>query len=395
MWTVSALSVAVLALELYLPAGLSWRGALPSARGPVSNVSDDELRATSCSVAHTWIADHPAQRLAWNWEEGVLVFGLLGSAPLCRDPAVSNYVRDYLKAHPAHELRVRWSDDALPALSAAELALRGEDTFRPHVERVVEYLMHAPRTRTGLLIHLGRVPLPGIRDWLPDAWVDSLFHSAPTLLRYSELTRDVRYRDEAARQLRLFASALVDPRSGLVTHAVKDRAHLDRVPAFSARAFWARGNGWMLASLVDALVRLPASHPDREQLLLTYQRLAAALQRAQSRSGLFHTVLLRSDTYLETAGSALIIGALAAGVRAGMLPVSSRSAVERGALGLVSVVRRAGSRSIVTGTSLGTNPIEALYAWTPTADQVPYGVGAFLYATQQIAGMRANASLAR
>jgi hypothetical protein len=34
---------------------------------------------------------------------------------------------------------------------------------------------------------------------------------------------------------------------------------------------------------------------------------------------------------------------------------------------------------------LGTNPVEALYARTPTADQVSYGVGAWLLAALEIA----------
>jgi hypothetical protein len=58
--------------------------------------------------------------------------------------------------------------------------------------------------------------------------------------------------------------------------------------------------------------------------------------------------------------------------------------VERGAQGLLSAVRRRGSRTEIAGTSLGTNPVQALYAWTPTADQVSYGVGAWLMAASAV-----------
>ena len=43
----------------------------------------------------------------------------------------------------------------------------------------------------------------------------------------------------------------------------------------------------------------------------------------------------------------------------------------------------AGAEELVTGTSLGTNPVEPLYRWTPTAEQVSYGVGAWLLAASE------------
>jgi unsaturated rhamnogalacturonyl hydrolase len=377
-----------LALVRYVPSGLSLAGALPQRAILARPVSDHELRALIDAVARTWMSAHPAAELAWDWTDGVLVVGLERAQRQTDDPRLAAYLNTYLEAHLAHGIAVTWSDDALPALAAAERVLTGSTQFRPLVDRVVEYSMHAPRTRSGMLVHLGRVRLPLIRSWLPECWVDSLFHVVPTLVRYSHLTHDDHYRDEAARQLRLFAGALLDPATGLSTHAYNDRTPPERVPAFGARAFWARGNGWMLAALVEALAELPVAHPDRPLLLAAAQRLAQALARVQAQSGLFHTLLLRPDSYLETAGSALIVAALAKGLRLGLLPESTRAAVERGARGLVASVRRTRDHAEITGTSLGTNPIQALYGWTPTADQIDYGVGAWLMAASEIVALR-------
>ena len=390
-WVVRALFVTLLLLVfgvwLWMPSGTSLQGA-PSRKANATDASDRALRTTAAAVARTWIADTPARELAWNWGEGVLVTGLQRAAQLTHASEIDDYVRDYLRAHAAHGVRVTWTDDTLPALAAAEFALRGEREFRPLVAQVVGYIMHAPRTRSGMLVHLGRTRLPFVRSWLPEVWVDSLFHVVPLLLRSSRMTGDVRYREQAVRQLLSFTRTLIDPASGLATHAYNDRTPAEPIPSFQARAFWARGNGWMLASLVDALAELPESHPDRQQLLAAAQRLAGALERAQAPSGLFHSVLLRADSYLETAGSALIIGALAEGVRLRLFPAATRAAVERGARGLAACVRRDQGRAIVVGTSLGTNPIEALYMWTPTADQISYGVGAWLMASSEIVRMR-------
>jgi len=159
------------------------------------------------------------------------------------------------------------------------------------------------------------------------------------------------------------------------------------VPAFAHRAFWARGNGWMLATLVDALAFVPRTHPDREELLAVARRLEASLSRVQASSGLFHTLLLDPESYQETAGSALILFGMARGVRLGLFDAETRARVLRGARGLWQVVRREGDRQLVTGTSLGTNPVEVLYRWTPTAQQVSYGVGAWLLAASETLAM--------
>src|SRR5690606_25179566 len=52
--------------------------------------------------------------------------------------------------------------------------------------------------------------------------------------------------------------------------------------------------------------------------------------------------------------------------------------------GLLALLRRDAGKSEVTGTSLGTNPIAASYRVTPTADQVSYGVGAWLMAASEL-----------
>src|SRR5690606_27325198 len=113
-------------------------------------------------------------------------------------------------------------------------------------------------------------------------------------------------------------------------------------------------------------------------------RLEAALRRTQASSGLFHTLLLDQDSYQETAGSALILHGMARGVRLGFFGSDTRQASLKGARGLLALLRRDAGKSEVTGTSLGTNPIAASYRVTPTADQVSYGVGAWLMAASEL-----------
>jgi len=369
-------------------------GAVPLATFPEGGDLVGELRESVSAVAHTWMRAYPATELAWSWGEGVLAFGLEQAYQATGDPALRDYLRAYLRAHSARGVEVTWSDRATPGLVAIERCLDGDVEFAPLAAQAVRYIMSGPRSASGMLLHLGHAYPKLVRAVFPEVWVDSLFHVVPTLMRYSRWTSEPRYRDEGARQLVLFLRALTDPRSGLVAHAFNDAPRAEPVPPFESGAFWARGNGWALATLVDALGWLPAQHSSRAELIEMTRRLAARLCALQAESGLFHTLLLEPESYRETAGSGLILFGVARGLRLRLLPLTARAVLERGGKGLWSIVRRSGSEAVVTGTSLGTNPIESLYRRIPTSDQISYGVGAWLLAATELTNVLAGSHAA-
>jgi unsaturated rhamnogalacturonyl hydrolase len=218
-----------------------------------------------------------------------------------------------------------------------------------------------------------------------------LFHVVPTLRRYAELTGDSSYLDEALFQTLGFFRHLQDPASGLLAHGYFDVPRDEVVPPFGNDELWARGNGWAIVAGVDLLAALPHSIA-REELAARVLRLEDALRRHQdARTGLFHTLVRKPSTYLETAGSSLIVYGMVRGLRAGLFGDSTRAAATIGGEGLLGRLRRRGASTIVTGTSIGTNPVAGLYRFVPVRDQVTYGVGAFLLAASEIAGPASDA----
>jgi unsaturated rhamnogalacturonyl hydrolase len=136
---------------------------------------------------------------------------------------------------------------------------------------------------------------------------------------------------------------------------------------------------------VEVLAELPTGHPLRAELVERAQKLAAALHKvAEPSNGLFHTLLLDRDSYLETAGSALIVYGLARGVRAGLLGEADASLARRGMRGLLGVLESHPSGMEVSGTSLGTNPNVRRYKTIRRKNQVSYGVGAWLLAASEL-----------
>ena len=337
------------------------------------------------------IADHP-ERAAVFVGEGVLMLGLDCAAQKTSDrsaaAAIDTYVRDYYDAHAQRGTAFTWSDEVTPAIAAATRLARGERTRERMVDDAVYYVFRAPRTRLqGAITHFGRSPLRHLSPPFPEAWVDTLFHVVPLLVRHGRFAGAAHELDEAAEQMLRFMRTVQDPQSGLVTHAFSEREPELMVvlqPPLAAKAFWLRGQGWVLASGVEAWAALHEAHPLRAELGERLRRLSRAVLAHQSSTGLFHTLVTRSDTYEETAGSALVIQALAYGARVKLFDDGARRAAMRGMRGLRAITRRDGERYEITGTSLGTNPWPEIYAYVPTASQVSYGVGAWLLAACEL-----------
>jgi rhamnogalacturonyl hydrolase YesR len=323
--------------------------------------------------------------------------GLFAAGESTGDTRYWDYIAEYTRFHQAHHAEVSWSDHATPALAALRLLQQSSaySDLEPMVQRVVSYIMTAPRTPTNkLLRHLGeredrwelQVGKAFLPRAFPDVWVDTLFHISPTLRRYSLWTGNQDHVREAWFQVAGFFEHLQDPSTGLLAHGYFDAPRSEVVPPFSNDEFWARGNGWALVSAVD-LLQAPPSNANGDPLRQRTLRLEAALRTHQDpSSGLFHTLLRKPNTYLETAGSALILYGMAHGVRTELFGQDTQAAVERGAMGLDRVLRQRGSWTQVSGTSTGTNPIAGLYRFIPRRNQVTYGVGAFLLAASEIAG---------
>lgn len=379
-------------LVLWNASGWSMRGAVPLNAAPPPSKLPEALDRAMSDVARTWMNEHPARKLDYAWGEGVLMLGLQHAGEIARNAEaqakIDAYVHVYYAHHSGHEVAVTWSDRATPAIAAVERALRGDRVGRHGAALAVNYAMQGPRTETrGLIAHFGRSPLRHISPPMPEAWVDSLFHVVPLLVRSAELMDEPSYREEAAKQLVGFLRVLQDPHSGLLTHAFNDAPKGQRgeaVPPFSERAFWARGQGWALAAGVEVWQALPREHVLRSEIEHRLKKLERAVRMHQAPSGLFHTLLVRRDVYEETAGSALILYAMSRGARYGLFDAGTERAVQRGAFGLLSILRHDGDRVVVPGTSLGTNPTPAIYAYVPTAAQVSYGVGAWLLAAAEI-----------
>jgi len=144
-------------------------------------------------------------------------------------------------------------------------------------------------------------------------WADDLYMSVPFLCRYYQLTGEQCYVDDAARQFIGFKKLLYLPEWKLMSHVY------DFTRKLATGVPWGRGNGWVIFSLSELLVVLPADHALRPDLLTMFRELCAGFLAQQDEQGMWHQVLNEHDSYPETSCTSMFAYAFARGVQYGWL----------------------------------------------------------------------------
>jgi len=250
------------------------------------------------------------------------------------------------------------------------LVFKQDDRWLRYVERAADYLAsRQSRLPDGTLAR----SFP--RRWT--VWADDLFMSVPFELNLYARTGEPRWLEDAKRQILGFHRYLFDERAGLMYHNWYSDSARHGV------AFWGRANGWALMAEVAALDRLPPEDAARDTLLALFRRHVAGIARYQDTTGLWHQLLDKPDSYLETSASAMFAFAIAHGVRQRYLAPAYADVARRGWRGVMGRVRPDGQ---IEGTCAGTGVSDDIadYYARPTPLNDPHGVGPVLLAGSEI-----------
>ena len=208
-------------------------------------------------------------------------------------------------------------------------------------------------------------------------WADDLYMGISFLVRMGELTGDQRYFDDAARQVVNFYQYLFNAEKGLMHHCWYADIQQPGV------AYWGRANGWALLAEMDLLDRLPKNHPKREALITLLQKHIHGIAQCQSASGLWHQLLDKQDSYLETSCSAIFTYVAARAVNQGYLDPRYSSIAQRGWEGVMTRVRHDGQiEGVCTGTGVGNDLV--FYYQRPAPLNDVHGIGFILLAGAEV-----------
>ncbi|AHG01324.1 glycosyl hydrolase family 88 (plasmid) [Halostagnicola larsenii XH-48] len=169
----------------------------------------------------------------------------------------------------------------------------GEDRYLEAARGEYENLQSVSRTKDGGIPH--HVPeLSGVKG----LWIDSVYMMCPFFARYGAAADDPEAFDEAARQIIVHAKHLQDPHTGLFRHIWHEQPN-----SYPQSTFWARGNGWIQAAIVDVLEFLPEDHPDRDELIDIFRDVSSTIIEHQDDSGMWYNVVDDPHTPLESSGT--------------------------------------------------------------------------------------------
>jgi rhamnogalacturonyl hydrolase YesR len=331
----------------------------------------------------------------WNYPNGVLNIGLMQLANVLNDKKYSDYsqrnaamIFDNLPffevlynntpvanrniAVPRTEYGAVFAMGSLDntgAMSAALTdinALSKRKDISAYLARSVDYISHKQlRLADGILARHDP------RD--ATVWADDMFMSIPFLARYGKLTGDKRYTDDAIKQVELFTKYLYDPNTGLYWHNYYTDVKMNGV------AHWGRCNGWIAMSQVELLKNLPANHPKRAELLKLLLRQIVGFSRYQDNSGLWHQLLDRPDSYLETSATAMFIYTIATAVNEGWINEGYIKVARDAWKALQTKVTADGQlQDVCVGTGVEENV--HFYYTRPAALNDTHGLGPFLMA---------------
>lgn len=264
----------------------------------------------------------------WNYPIGVVLYGLSEAAKELGDANILDYAKGHMnicvdsyryaewdsaiygRAGLDHQLVENDALDYCGSCGNAMLALLDYgDNAKAVADIIADYMENGQERLENGMFYRAK---PGTMQE-NSIWADDLYMSIPFLCRYYRATGNVKYIEDAVRQIECFKEYLFMPQKKIMSHVYKlDYQKKNEIP-------WGRGNGWVVFALSELLSALPAAHAKRTSLTAFYQELCEGYLALQDASGLWHQVLDEEDAYLESSATAMFVIAFARGLRHGWL----------------------------------------------------------------------------
>jgi len=340
-----------------------------------------------------------------SYEWGVTYAGMLAAAETTGNPGYRNYVSERLgligklAAHLRNRggseptpvfrmgtvsrvLKPRSLDDSGAMCAAVAKAVQAgieTDLLRPMADNYIAYISKDQyRFADGTLAR--HRPLENA------LWLDDLYMSVPALAQMGKLTGNRAYFDDAVRQILQFSERMFVPEKGLYMHGWIES--MEHHPVFH----WGRANGWAVMSMAELLSVLPEDHPGRTKIMAQYKAHVNGLLACQGGNGLWHQLLDRSDSYLESSASAMFVFAIARGINQGWLnPDTYTACVSLGWNAVAAKVNAKGQvEATCVGTGMGFDP--AFYYHRPVNVFAAHGYGPVLLAGAEMITLRKNSA---
>jgi unsaturated rhamnogalacturonyl hydrolase len=225
----------------------------------------------------------------WGFGESIALRGLLAAFNVLQDREFLGFVEGVIRSWTRRTANLTYEDHAAPGFELLEVYdLTGDTDYFEAAGALAQLCLRFPEGAAGCRLHR-----PDFSGWSRQIWVDCLHVDPAFLARFGVLTRDIRWIEEAEQMLLGYARLLQETSNGLFWHGYEMNAGRNGQP-------WARGNGWALLGLVETIPTLDQAGRDTSRFREITQSLARGLQRYQSATGLWHTIVTEPSTYEES-----------------------------------------------------------------------------------------------
>jgi unsaturated rhamnogalacturonyl hydrolase len=185
-------------------------------------------------------------------------------------------------------------------------------------------------------------------------WTDDMFMASAILARTASMADRGHDLDRAAQLLIAYAGRLQQP-DGIFNHAT------------DGPAAWGRGNGFAAFGLIETLTAMPANHPARAALLGIFAKQMKGLAAWQAPDGTWREIIDKPGAYREETATAMILTAMARGIRLGWIDRSYAPIVDRAWRALAAHITGDGAIvDVCSGT--GAGPTVRYYYDRPAID---------------------------
>jgi unsaturated rhamnogalacturonyl hydrolase len=331
-----------------------------------------------------------------SYEWGVTYAGMLAVAEATSDQEYFNYAKDRLELisnnvsvfRPLYQTTPRNSNPLRPviepkalddcgAMCAATIKLLlagGAPSLRPMINNYMKYISNGQQ-------RLSDGTLARSRPQKNTLWLDDLYMSVPALAQMGTLTGEKKYYDDAVKQVLQFSQRMFNKDVNLYMHGWVEA--MNPHPEFH----WARANGWAIMAMTELLSVLPATHPGYKKVLSQLQLHIKGLAAVQSNAGLWHQLLDKNDSYLETSATAMYTFCIARAINKGWIDAKAYSPMCL--LGWNALTTKVNDRGQVEGTCVGTGMAfePMFYYYRPTNVFAAHGYGPVLLAGAEVIRM--------
>jgi len=326
------------------------------------------------------VADYTMNELDYSiftdWGKGICIQGLLDTYKIFGDEKylsaahywVDQSIRTQTKEGIFGHGEVTVGDATAIGLSVLYFYNQtGDSKYLEAALKNLEYLRSSER------IWVDGPPLVGGSSHVqtkPELWIDHLYMVVPFWAKLGVLLNNNTLINEAINQIYVHFKHLQDPLTKLVSHIWSENE------GFLDPTLWGRGNGWATAAIARVLGIIPNTHTNYSYLLNTVLSMLASLDDYQDpTTGLWHTILNDSSTYLETSCSTLFAYTVAKlhNINATWIDEGNKSMAIAAFNGVVQKVDSFGVVHWCTGGT-GANP----YGVPRAEYAIPWGQGLFL-----------------